>query len=577
MKSSSQGKRKKAETSQQHSRNPFNAVKKPAKLAIRRPQKVSAVHEEDKDTPGVSFREKSSTNVTLAKSGKSEGPVLGQHTTQKSHSAKIKMLLFPLTESMRLGLEEDGYNPFLELTLSPKKKISSVMKHLKTKWGRSRVAIGEIMLFPFNTLPKNLPSSLRWTQNDINITAREVHVAAGSPPCFRLSYGWISAEQLNISEVPHLSRSFEASVTPDSNREESSIYLEGKQDQPDRLGILQEELRKTIDVNKAAHPGADDQFHPDVAFDNLGNGINIDDSPAKTLVLWDDLTNLSIGGLLSEVSMQAKIKHSNKDPESKSRLQFEAISQCKNRNPIQFLEKDADDGGPKSTQLMSAINVGGLVNKLPEKANMDKGALHSEFSWDDSITNLSIGGLLSEVSLHGKISCSPTKLRDSKVCTQETVPFNSFNCVLPESSPQPSPLLLPESHTSIFDAEETCNAFAFKNFASSRNASTSGGVSCASHSRKNFAFNFGSTRNVSTSGEVSSAGNSTDCFSTKPSRPLQTIDEKGKIMPAEDQHHKEVPLPLPQFLHDEESSLGLSGIKWNDTRGPFDLGLPTSR
>ncbi|XVF17103.1 hypothetical protein REPUB_Repub10bG0089600 [Reevesia pubescens] len=44
--------------------------------------------------------------------------------------------LFPIDEITRLGLEKDGFHPYLELILSARKKISSVLEHLDSNWGR---------------------------------------------------------------------------------------------------------------------------------------------------------------------------------------------------------------------------------------------------------------------------------------------------------------------------------------------------------------------------------------------------------------------------------------------------------
>ncbi|KAE8691231.1 Serine/threonine-protein kinase [Hibiscus syriacus] len=112
-------------------------------------------------------------------------PALDLNTEERLHPfTKIKLQLFPIDESTCLGLEKDGFHSYLELTLSARKKISSVLKHIDTKWGRSSIAVGEPMLFPY--LAENL-TSYRWTRNDICISARDVYATIGSPSVFRLS------------------------------------------------------------------------------------------------------------------------------------------------------------------------------------------------------------------------------------------------------------------------------------------------------------------------------------------------------------------------------------------------------
>lgn len=72
----------------------------------------------------------------------------------------------------------------MELTLSARKKISSVVKHLNSKWGGSSVAVGEPILFPFDDVGDL--TSYRWTMNDKSITAANVYAALGNPAVFRL-------------------------------------------------------------------------------------------------------------------------------------------------------------------------------------------------------------------------------------------------------------------------------------------------------------------------------------------------------------------------------------------------------
>jgi hypothetical protein len=75
----------------------------------------------------------------------------------------------------------------LELTLRARKKISSVLRHLNSKWGSSSIALGEPMVFPYNIL-KNVSGCGRWTLNDNDISAGDVFEAVGSPAIFRLRY-----------------------------------------------------------------------------------------------------------------------------------------------------------------------------------------------------------------------------------------------------------------------------------------------------------------------------------------------------------------------------------------------------
>lgn len=85
-----------------------------------------------------------------------------------------------------VDLLQDGYNPFLELTLSARKRISSVVRHLNAKWGCSSTETGQLMLLPYDTKLEQLASCRRWTLNDSAFTVWEVYVDVGSPSIFRL-------------------------------------------------------------------------------------------------------------------------------------------------------------------------------------------------------------------------------------------------------------------------------------------------------------------------------------------------------------------------------------------------------
>lgn len=85
-----------------------------------------------------------------------------------------------------IGSLQDGHNPFLELTLSAQKRISSIVRHLNAKWSCSSTVTGQLMLIPYNTKLEQLVSCRRWTLNDSAFTAWEVYVDVGGPSIFRL-------------------------------------------------------------------------------------------------------------------------------------------------------------------------------------------------------------------------------------------------------------------------------------------------------------------------------------------------------------------------------------------------------
>lgn len=75
----------------------------------------------------------------------------------------------------------------MELTLRPRKKISSILNHLVSKWGSSSAALGEPVLFPYR-IQDTVSTNRRWTLNDDETSAGDVYAAIGNPEVFRLRY-----------------------------------------------------------------------------------------------------------------------------------------------------------------------------------------------------------------------------------------------------------------------------------------------------------------------------------------------------------------------------------------------------
>ncbi|XP_059433568.1 TSL-kinase interacting protein 1 [Corylus avellana] len=402
-------------------------------------------------------------------------------------SAKIKLQLFPIDEDTRMGLEKDGHYPYLELTLSAQKKISSVLRHLNSKWGSSSIALGEPMVCPYNIL-KNVSGCGRWTLNDNGISAGDVFEAVGSPDIFRLRYGWFSYSEPKTlgnlsSSTPPIDCLQSEGTRKGCNNNVEVTYSKGKQ-----IEVTSEEL-KGINVSEiTAAIVAEEVANGPV--DLVDRELRMDAGPGQSSVLWaDGLTNISIGGLLSEASIQGKFKNSV---------------------PI-----------------------------------------------TNGLTDISVGGLLSVASLQGKSNnCDPKSVGSTSGLHPSQLISDSFdayiaaqtNCAqVPRFSTQ-------DSRSSILDAEETCQAFPFQKFSSSEkdvlpwNASACSG-GCSQDAGSN-SFKFFKAAEI----------NCQSGFS-------------------QDHAHQEseTDLLLCSRTYNDESSLGLSGIKWTDSRGPFDLGLPTSQ
>ncbi|XP_019177279.1 PREDICTED: uncharacterized protein LOC109172558 isoform X3 [Ipomoea nil] len=431
---------------------------------------------------------------------------------QLQPSEKIKLQLFPINESTRLRLEKDGYNPFLELTLSAKKRIWSVIKHINTKWGNENGKWGKALLFPYDVNLEKLASYRRWSMEDTEISAREVYMSVNSPAVFRLRYGWFLDHQLEGFKMPLLS------THSDSRRQSEGNQLK-----------------------------ADGIYEP--------------------LVPWEDnLTNLSIGGLLSEVSLLGKIIKS--DTESASQMQpFLAVSDFSVGGLLSevSLQGKMNSGGLNSVKeldrqplkLVSGVDTGCLLSQATLQGEihdyipptqefemprtMAGNNAQQQFSWVDSLTALSIGGLLSEASMQGMINNVNPNLSGNKSSLPQSsstaASLGAFVATQLNSHLPDSKLQLDEPCTSFFDAEETCHAFPV------RKVSPLSGMAVT----------------------ASEAGSSMEC-----QEGVRLTSEAT----AQDQSKTKL-LPRSQGIVDEDScNLALKGIKWNDSLGPFDLGQP---
>ncbi|CAA7020600.1 unnamed protein product [Microthlaspi erraticum] len=419
----------------------------------------------------------------ITKDGAQEVPVLDLHSGKEVRlSGKMKLQLFPLDAHTREGLEKDGFHPYLELTLSSRKKVSSVLQHIHSKWGSSEIARGDPTLYPYDK--SVLASGHKWIANS-NITIKDVYMAIGAPSLFRLRYGW-SSETCNKTDEP-LSPSTPGITCfpndePQNNTERASFG--GNQ-----MFRLDNPFTMASSSNQVTEPPPFENAPPVGQVESAEKKIN--DGSGPTFFSWDDgLTSLSIGGLLSEVSLKGNFGNHGKN--SNATL------------------------------------------------------------WVDNLTNISIGGLFSEASLQAinreqvstrnnnndqpSMLCEASDLSRNKTwetrraISQQPFPIisDSLDAFLVNQTDQPrapSPAPPPSavSHSSILDAEDTCHAFSFR-------------------------------KRTTTSQKV-----------------LEQVSEE-----AEEQRQKDESKPA-KGLFNQDSSLGFSGIKWADSRGPFDFGLSSSR
>ncbi|KAH7859854.1 hypothetical protein Vadar_006268 [Vaccinium darrowii] len=430
-------------------------------------------------------------------------------------SEKIKLQLFPLDEGTRIELEKDGHIPFLELTLSARKKISSVLKHLNGKWGSSS----------------------------------DVYAALGSPAVFRLRYGWFSNPLPQEVAVPSRSTYFG-----------DAFGTEGLQKGCNTIAEIADVRKEEVVDFKSTHLNVETDavvpttMYSDVPVGYVDDRVQSGNSIAPSSVPWDDsLTNLSIGGLLSETSLLGKIR--NCDPNSDaSKL---------NVQPIELIPSDMSIGG-----LLSEASMQGKFNNHESKSNgrklglepiMDKDLVQSAVPWDDGLTNLSIGGLLSEASLLEKIGTCDPKSNGSKLGCQPTqLMHDSLDAFIAgelNSQPQESKPPSYVSCSSILDAEETCHAFSFRKLSSSGNNAVRviGNAIPREHNHDGSSKLFEFSNFFKLHGQRELAHD-----------PPSAQESKTN--------------PLTQLgVNNDESSLGLAGLKWTESLGPFEFSLPTSR
>ncbi|XP_075088130.1 uncharacterized protein LOC107783546 isoform X3 [Nicotiana tabacum] len=490
----------------------------------------------------------------------------GIGSQQLDSHKKIKLQLFPINKSTRQRLEKDGCNPFQELTLSTHKKISSVIKHLNAKWNSSSVGLAELFLFPYNINTENLASEKRWSSKDTNVSAGQV-------------YGWFSDVKLKAPEVPDISP---PSGTHSQSRGIKRIFaaaMDIGNDKIEGAKLKNEELSKPICMNEQKMP-------LNIPIDNMVDGARKQNVPAKMVSPWDDIfTNLSIGGLLSEASLQGKISNWETKMDlqpiqlvsdisvggllSEVSLQGKMSTGMKQENRVglqpssfaSFISSGSFFSEASSQGKVSDCNLASKGSKSGLKETSEYGQHNeSKFSWDFNLTNLSIGGLLSEVSLLEKVK-KHDQGTEGKPSSQPTSSFpdslDAFIAARLNSHPEISKSSSHELHSSILDAEETCHAFPVRKISSgNKNATTSCGTAgpgnCHESSSKSF--------------RIPSSSSAPECTT--------------QSVIAQDQPSQQPRTPLisrPRGVSDEDNSVGLKGIKWEDSLGPFDLGMPILR
>ncbi|KAL4342711.1 hypothetical protein HN51_061005 [Arachis hypogaea] len=330
------------------------------------------------------------------------------HVDNNVHnSMKLKLQLFPIDEPTRRALEMDKHNPYLELTLSARKKISSILEHLNRKWGNSSIATGELMIFPYGTQRENLVNYHRWTQES-TLSAADIYAMIGSPHIFRLRYGWISNTELELLNM-------QAPVVTGS-----------------MLGLSNNSVNNT-----------------------MGQMLNSEALPIPST------NNHSLE--LSEERGTSMIRNC---------ASTTSTALPNTRDNSEYLNTRTDDFcDPTANVPWRGKNVGDrTVTRQLEDADemkLSSGTGLSAGEWADSLTNISVGDLLSGVSQDLEDNYVDNRIAENCHGLQQ-IPFSSdsFDAAIAahisrhqDRMGQPT---MASHMSSIWDGEETCDAFLFK-------------------------------------------------------------------------------------------------------------------
>ncbi|XP_062210526.1 TSL-kinase interacting protein 1 isoform X2 [Phragmites australis] len=396
--------------------------------------------------------------------------------------AKLKLQLFPINEATRKALEKDEHNPYLELTLSSRKKISSVLEHLNRKWGNSNITSGELILFPYCAHQEELATYQRWTTRD-TVAVADVFLSVNSPSLFRLRYGWFSLVELEagVSEI-------------------SLTHFENC--------MMPEDIQvKSPSGNKAC-----------VQKDG-------------TL-----LSNCIHGKYPCSSKYQSTLLHITPSSTGKN---AEVPEQPTNASPSQF----------------------GRQKQVQDDHGMNRAAI-SEGEWADTLTDMSVGYLLTEASKGANLDCIGTSSVKNALFLENPCSYDSFDAAVAfhasryQASEQPAHT----SHSTIWGAEDTCDEFSF-NLSGARKQEGSNTPSSSSPDSDN---------EVHPSNSEGFQGFLQDLAAAEAADNPYNDDAK-------DEEELCAESPPRNDGTNELKDQSLADIYWPDSLGPLDLEIPSVR
>ncbi|XP_062117291.1 TSL-kinase interacting protein 1 [Humulus lupulus] len=420
-------------------------------------------------------------------------------------SMKLKLQLFPIDDGTRRALEMDKHNPHLELTLSNRKRISSVLEHLNRKWGSSKVASGELVLFPYSVQKENIVGHQSWTQDSV-ASAADVYAMIGSPQVFRLRYGWIPTAEHGFATLQEKATLPSCSISGEPN-----VIIE-KRDQDMRSST-------PMSVPSTAHQSMD--LHED-------NLASVNKNHASALISTNVLLN--------------ERRYSSAGPS----------------------DNLLDSSDPTANKFWHGKGAGGETSMRQlgdtDDIRLSNGSGLSPGEWADSLTNISVGDLLSGVSQDMKANCIDPPVAESAHCLQQ-MPFScdSFDAAIAAhiSRQQDKMGCQPTLVSSIWDAEETCDGFLFqKNHVHCQEAESLSGVATPNARKQTTGTNL--MESIHLDEELSEVEGPTD-----DSAQGDPMDDRG---------------PDSQLLENPAKDFSeLADIYWPESLGPLDLDIPSSK
>ncbi|XP_020215754.1 TSL-kinase interacting protein 1 [Cajanus cajan] len=221
---------------------------------------------------------------------------------------------------------------------------------------------------------------------------------------------------------------------------------------------------------------------------------------------------------------------------------------CCEREKVEVSKEcKATDVGNAASETVAQKIDNAAVDPMDNEQRVSNGLQQSSSLWVDSFLNISIGGLLSEASLLGGL--------DSKIFSGIQpceITSDSLDAYIAAHINNRSVPRIPgeDLRTSILDAEETCHAFPLRKLSFPTDVQTACGKNNSEICRQDVSSN---SLKLSNMDKV----NDQDGPSQNP--------PSGKT---------QTDMSLSSRPYDDERSLGLTGINWNDSMGPFDLGMP---